>query len=99
MTKLKLMFMALMIMAPAVSALAQADDRVITVDDCRAHVAQHGVPDADPVVAFQGGSLETQVVAFCQSLAYRGECDGVGLDLLAAILILADARMALRQSP
>ena len=58
---------------------AQTASGGVTVETCRTMVAQYGVPEGDPVLTFQGGSLEAQQVAFCQSLARTAASQGTDL--------------------
>ena len=41
---------------------------LLTPEDCNLLVAEYGLPDADPVISFQGGSALAGQVAFCQSM-------------------------------
>ncbi len=61
-------------------AYAQNPVVSITPETCRAFIAQYGTTASDAALTFQGGSIEAQQVAFCQSLAFRADRDGAALD-------------------
>src|SRR3712207_5983359 len=73
------MMLATLVWEPA-PAGAQTSPIAITPEICRRYLEQYGTTATDAALTFQGGSLEAQQVAFCQSLAYRGERDGLDLD-------------------
>ena len=77
--------LALLVVVPA---RAQGTAAEITLQACQAYLDQYGTPTSDAATTFQGGSIEAQQVAFCQSLSFRAERDGTSFE--QAFSALAD---------
>ena len=69
-------------------AQAQGQMSAVTPEACQTYLDQYGTPAGDAALTFQGGSMEAQQVAFCQSISFRAGRDGTGFE--QAFSALAD---------
>jgi len=70
------------------TAHAQGQTSAVTPEACRTYLDQYGTPTGDAALTFQGGSMEAQQVAFCQSISFRAQRDGTEFE--QAFSALAD---------
>ncbi|HSH80955.1 MAG TPA: hypothetical protein VLA19_20680, partial [Herpetosiphonaceae bacterium] len=70
------------------SARAQGQTSAVTPEACQTYLDRYGTPAGDAATTFQGGSMEAQQVAFCQSISFRAGRDGTGFE--QAFSALAD---------